>query len=107
MEKTKKSRDIKKSIDRARKIQYERLKKYNITTNSEMDMSLVKKYCILENGAEKIIKKIYNKYSLSTRAYTKILKVSRTIADLDGRDKIYESDLIEALQYRKFIEEII
>ncbi|WP_315114894.1 YifB family Mg chelatase-like AAA ATPase [uncultured Clostridium sp.] len=105
--KEKKSKDIKESIDRARKIQYERLKKHNITTNSEMNMTLVKKYCALENSAEKMLKKIYNKYSLSTRAYTKILKVSRTIADLDERDKIIDSDLIEALQYRRFIEEII
>lgn len=101
------SAEMREKINIAREIQSERLKKYKIQTNGEMNMSMVKKYCILDNAGEKIIEKIYKNYSMSLRAYSKILKVSRTIADLEERDRISEGDIIEAFQYRRFINEVI
>lgn len=101
------SKDIKKRINLARNIQKDRFKNYNILTNGEMGSSLVMKYCNLTRKAEKFMENVYDKFNFSTRVYTKILKVSRTISDLDGREKIEESDLIEAIQYRKFLNNIV
>lgn len=101
------SKCIKKRIDLARDIQKHRFKNYSILTNGEMGSSLVMKYCNLTSKSEKFMENVYEKFNFSTRVYTKILKVSRTIADLEGRDKIEESDLIEAIQYRKFLNNIV
>ena len=101
------SSEMREKINVARKIQLQRFKGSYITTNGEMDMGMVKKYCVLDKGAEKTIEQIYRRYSLSLRAYSKVLKISRTIADLDSRDKISHGDVIEAFQYRKFTSEII
>lgn len=65
----------------------------------------LKKYCNLNEKSNKILKIAFDKLSLSTRAYSRILKVARTIADLSDKENIDEKDLIEALQYRKFIDE--
>ena len=70
-----------------------------------MNNSEIKKYCIIDKKASNTIEKIYNKFKLSARAYKRILKVSRTIADLNERENINQYDVIEALQYRKFINE--
>ena len=53
------------------------------------------------------MEKVYDKFHFSTRVYTRILKVSRTIADLEGREEIEEADLIEAIQYRRFLNNIV
>lgn len=101
------SKEIRERVERARKIQRNRFEKENIYCNAQMDGKLIRKYCKLNNKSSKIIEKIYNKYMLSTRAYSRILKVARTIADLNEREVIEESDIIEALQYRKFLNEEI
>ncbi len=54
-------------------------------------------------GASNILEKIYDRFNLSVRSYGRILKVARTIADLNSNSKIQKEDIIEALQYRKFI----
>lgn len=94
-------------IENAREIQRERYIKDGIKCNSEMNEHQLKKYCNLNNSASIILKKAFMKFNLSTRAYSRILKVSRTIADLDKRENINEFDIIEAIQYRKFIDEQI
>ncbi len=102
-----KSINIAERVEKARLIQKKRFSEENIYCNSEMDANMVLKYCKIDKNVEKLMERIYNRYKLSTRAYNKILKVSRTIADLDGRRDISNSDILEALQYRKFIDENI
>jgi magnesium chelatase family protein len=67
----------------------------------------INKYCKLDSQSNKLLKVVYTKYNLSNRAYNRLLKLSRTIADLNGRENIQKSDVIEAVQYRKFINENI
>lgn len=101
------SKNIRLRVEKARKIQKNRFKNEKIYCNSQMDSRLIRKYCKINSKTNKIIEKIYNRYNLSTRAYSRILKVSRTIADLNGRESIQEGDIIEALQYRRFLNEKI
>ncbi len=63
----------------------------------------LKKYCSLNIEASNILEKIYDRFNLSVRSYGRILKVARTIADLNNNKKIQKEDIIEALQYRKFV----
>lgn len=98
---------IAERVERARAVQKKRFEYENIYCNSQMDTKLVSNYCKIDKNGEKLMERIYNQYKLSPRVYSKILKVSRTIADLDGREAIINSDIIEALQYRKFIDENI
>lgn len=103
--KSESSEAIRLRVEKAREIQKDRFLNEKIYCNSQMDGKLIRKYCKLNKNTNKIIEKIYNKYNLSTRAYSRILKVSRTIADLNGREIIQESDIIESLQYRRFLNE--
>lgn len=95
---------IRERVENSREIQKERFKKEKIYCNAQMNQKLINKYCSLSKGSKKVLSLIYDKYSLSNRAYSRILKLARTICDLNGRDNIEESDIIEALQYRKFID---
>ena len=101
------SKNIRDRVEKAREIQKSRFEKEGIYSNAQMDGRLIRKYCKLNDKSNKIIEKIYNRYNLSTRAYSRILKVARTIADLNERKVIEESDIIEALQYRRFLNEEI
>mgnify|MGYP000926778799 FL=1 len=94
------SKEIRDRVNRAREIQYYRYKEDNIFSNSELESRSIKKYCRLTPEAESIFKKAFNKYRFSARSYNKILKVSRTIADLDGKDIISEIHILEAIRYR-------
>ncbi|KYH35811.1 competence protein ComM [Clostridium tepidiprofundi DSM 19306] len=94
---------IKKRVSIARDIQKTRFKYESINTNSQMNVKLIKRYCELDEKCESIMKKIFTNYKISTRAYYRILKVSRTIADLKNRENILQEDIIEAINYRKFI----
>lgn len=94
------SEDIRARVDRARKIQLDRFKKGHIYSNSQLSPRDIKKYCQLNKGAESILKAAFKKYRFSARTYNKVLKVSRTIADLDGEDLILEKHILEAVRYR-------
>ncbi len=94
------SSKIRERIIRARKLQRERLKQYNLFTNSQMSHKLVMKFCEMTPGAKSLLEVIMQKYLLSIRAYEKILKVARTIADIENSGKILEQHITEALQYR-------
>ena len=94
------SEEIRKRVIRARKIQAERYKSENILTNSELTPKLVKKYCKIDKAGKELFKTAIVKYQLSGRRYDRILKLARTIADLDGSDDIKQQHLMQALQYR-------
>lgn len=94
------SEKIRKRVNCARKIQLERYKEFEIFSNSELTPSLIEKYCKLDDESNEILKKAFEKLKLSARAYSKILKLSRTIADLDCSEEIKKKHLMEAIQYR-------
>lgn len=97
------SEEIRKRIEKVRKIQYERFIKSNTKINSGMKRKEIEKYCELDNASRKVISLIINKLKLSGRGYDRILKVSRTIADMDMSERIEEKHIMEALQYRQRI----
>ena len=94
------SKEIRKRVINARKIQYERYKNEAILTNSELNSKLIKKYCQLDNTSTEILKTAAIKYQLSGRKYDRILKLARTIADLDNSENIQSKHITQALQYR-------
>lgn len=97
------SADIRKRVINARKVQTERYKNDGILTNSELTPKLIKKYCKIDSETEKIFKTAIIKYQLSGRKYDRILKLARTIADLENSMDIKQNHLMQALQYRSFI----
>ena len=94
------SANIRKRIQNAREIQVERFKKDNIYSNAKMRSKHIKKYCALKQDAQVILETAMHKLGLSARAYTRILKVSRTIADLAESEQINAEHISEAIQYR-------
>ena len=94
------SADIKKRVSAARDIQLERYKNDGVLFNSRLSAPLIDKYCVLDSEAKELLKAAFDSLGLSARSYHKILKVSRTIADLEGSDVITSAHLSEALQYR-------
>lgn len=94
-----KSIDIRERVVKARIIQRERFKGVPFFTNARMQASDMEKYCILNEDAELLLKTAMEKMGISTRGYSRILKVSRTIADLASFDKIQASHIAEAIQY--------
>jgi magnesium chelatase family protein len=94
------SEEIRKRVINARKIQEERFKKDNIFTNSQMTPRLIKKYCPLSYEAKVFLTNVMDKMKLSLRGLDRIIKVSRTIADLEGSDNIKIDHLAEAVSYR-------
>lgn len=94
------SLEIKKRVDAARLLQQERLKHSNISCNAKMDASLTRRFCQISTEAEILLKAAFERLGLSARAYDKILRVSRTIADLDNEEIINANHIAEAVQYR-------
>lgn len=94
------SKQIKERVDKARKIQLKRYKEDGIFSNSDLTPQMIEKYCELNQECQKILEIAFKKLGLSVRAYTRILKVARTIADLEGKERIEKSHLAEAIQYR-------
>lgn len=97
---SKSSDELKKEVEMARKIQKDRYKNEKINTNSELSTALMKKYIKLSPEVEKLAKLAFNKYNFSVRSFNKILKMARTIADLDQSKDISEKHLLEAVRYR-------
>lgn len=94
------SEQIRKRVEETRKIQLERYKECGIYSNSELTPKLIEKYCKLDEKSKIILEKAFNKLGLSARAYARILKVARTIADMNKSTNIQSSHLLEAIQYR-------
>jgi magnesium chelatase family protein len=91
---------IKQRVDRTRKIQQQRYAGSGVTCNARLTPSLLKKHCILTNEAKTLLKRAFESMGLSARAYDRILKVSRTIADLEQSENIEVAHVAEAVQYR-------
>ncbi len=100
------SANIRERVMKARKIQAERFPKNGIALNAMMSTELIKKFCVLDNRMQQLLYDAINKYKLSVRSYYKVLKVARTIADLDERNHITTDDILEALSYRE-VENIL
>lgn len=94
------SDDIKKRVNRARETQLKRYSKNGIFNNAQLDNKLLKTYCKLDNDANALLETAFRSLKLSARAYTKMLKVSRTIADIEGSQSIKKEHIAEAIQYR-------
>lgn len=91
---------IKERVNDARQIQLQRYKHDGIFSNSELTPKLIDKYCKLDEKGKKILQNAFQKLGLSARAYGRILKVARTIADLDNKKDIQVQHIAEAIQYR-------
>ncbi len=102
-DKAESSEDIRKRVINARNIQSERYKGLNIYTNAELTPKLIKKYCKLDNESTVVLKNASLKFNLSARAYDRVLKLARTIADLDDSENILIQHISQAIQYRSFI----
>lgn len=94
------SDSIRQRVIKAREIQIERLKEHNMVSNSQMTPSFIKKFCKLNSDGETLMKTAINRLNLSGRSFDRILKLSRTIADLAASEDITVVHLSEALQYR-------
>ncbi len=93
--------DIKKRVETAKKIQQERFKNDGISSNSEMKTKEINTYCVLNDESEMILKQAVTSMNLSARWYYRILKLSRTLADLWGEKNILSQHILEALSFRK------
>lgn len=98
--KSKSSAELKSEVVRAREIQAARYKDEKIKTNALLSTRQMKKYIKLSPEVEKIGQMAFNKYNFSVRSYNKILKMARTIADLEASDEITSKHLLEAVRYR-------
>lgn len=94
------SKEIKNRVNKARKIEQNRYKAENIYSNSQLTPKLIEKYCKLDKEGKKLLELAFNKLGLSARAYGRILKVARTIADLANEENILPTHVAEAIQYR-------
>ncbi len=94
------SEKIRQRVEKARAIQSERYKNENVSCNADLYGNLVEKYCPIGEGEKALLEQAFKSMTLSARAYTRILKVARTIADLDGREQIDTMDIAEAIGYR-------
>ena len=96
-----KTEEIKKRVAKAREIQKKRFEKYKkITTNSDMDVQELKKLVPLSEGVKNTLDNAAKQMKLSARAYHRVIKLARTIADLEGVENIEEKHILEAVQYR-------
>ena len=94
------SAEIKKRVNKTRKLQLERYKDYNIYSNSQLDAGMLKKFCPLGEEENAILRAAFDNLGLSARAHSRILKVARTIADLEGSENIKSEHIAEAIPYR-------
>lgn len=98
--KEEKSEQIKDRVNKARALQQKRFKGTNVSCNAKMTPRMTKEFCVLSDDANALLKASFEKLGLSARAYDKILRIARTIADLDEAENIEISHVAEALQYR-------
>jgi magnesium chelatase family protein len=101
---TESSEKIRNRVIVAREIQRERLAETNIETNAQMGVRELKRFVAVKNSLKPLLKLAYERYRLSVRSYHRILKLARTIADVEESEEIEENHLTESLQYRPKVE---
>ena len=94
------SERIKERVDRARQIQLDRFQSSYNFSNSKMNDRQIKEFCQISESSNDLLKLAFERLNLSARAYNRILKVARTIADLEGFDDIQDIHIMEAISYR-------
>lgn len=94
------SASVKERVNRVRALERERFKDDGILTNAEMGARELAKYCKIDDACERMLKMAFERLNLSARGTTRILKVARTIADLEGSENIQQKHVAEAIQYR-------
>lgn len=94
------SQEIKARVNKAREIQNERYKGTDITCNARLTPAMLKKYCVMSEQAVALLKTAYTNLGMSARAYDRILKVARTVADLDASERIEANHISQAIQFR-------
>ena len=94
------SESIRAKVNAARAIQRERYKEYGISSNAQLTPSMMNIFCQPDEKGQAILRAAYDKLGLSARGYDKLLKLARTIADLDGKERISGEHIAEAVQYR-------
>ena len=93
---------IRKRVEKARRIQQKRYQNEKICFNGELSGKQIRKYCVLTENAFQVAKNAFELMELSARSYHRILKVSRTIADMEGEELIHTRHVAEALTYKAF-----
>ena len=94
------SASIKQRVNKARAIQNERFAGTKVRCNAKMTTKLVNKYCVVDDETQQLLKEAFERLHLTARAHSRILKVARTIADLDGSENIKMEHVAEAIGYR-------
>ena len=94
------SADIKKRADAAREIQRRRFAGTDISCNAQMTPAMVGQFCALDSAGEAILRTAFDRMGLTARSHDRILRLSRTIADLEGETSISAAHIAEAIQYR-------
>jgi magnesium chelatase family protein len=98
--KSESSESVRNRVNKARQIQSKRYQNENINFNSELSSKQIEKYCKLNEESKSLLSKIVKQYSISARTYFRIIKVARTIADLDTKEKIETEHIIEAVHFK-------
>lgn len=99
------SQKMRELIIKARNVQKERFKNENIRLNSEMDERLIKKFCSLDKEGGVLLENAFNQHLITPRTHQIVLKIARTIADMDGSENLFVSHIAEGLRYRGNIDE--
>jgi len=94
------SEDVRGKVEKARAVQKERFKKSRIYCNAQMSSRQVQKHCAVNEDGHRLLENAVDRMGISARGWSRVLKVARTIADLDAREKILARDISEALSYR-------
>ncbi len=103
IEKLRSSVDIRQRVTAARELQSQRFASLeNIHYNAQMNTKHIREFCALDAASKELLKTAMERLNLSARAYDRILKVSRTIADLEASPNVMASHIAEAIQYRQF-----
>lgn len=105
--KSESSESLRMRVVKARNIQLKRFEKYTMVyCNAQMNSKMIYKFCVIPESAKELLKQAMTRLNLSARAYTRILKMARTIADLEGEQHILKSHIAEAIQYRSLDKDI-